>query len=168
MNILVLKKALVYFEIKKTAVILTASVILPFLVHFIPAYGGLPAGARLLPIFYASFVAIVLFKPQVSIINALFAPLLNVLLTGMPAGKIAIVLTFELLFFTVIAWTIRLRYKKFWLNAPLSYLAAKFISAKFMFWPFLKSASVALSGLGALLLINIMLLLWEEKEDGQY
>jgi hypothetical protein len=79
---------------------LAAAFALPFLVHLLPADGGPPHGARLLPIFYAALVLVLRGAPVPALAVAALAPLLNRALTGMPAGPMLPTLTIELLLFT--------------------------------------------------------------------
>lgn len=112
-------------QIPHTLIILAATMLLPFLFHLFPAAGDVPMGARLLPIFYAPLVAILLFRPHVGLIAALLAPMLNYLLTGRPEFGLVTLLSVELMTFTllcVLALRIRL---SIWLMLPLALVAAK-------------------------------------------
>jgi hypothetical protein len=81
---------------------LTAALALPFLIHLLPADGGPPQGARLLPIFYAALVLVLRGAPLPALAVATLAPLLNRALTGMPAGPMLPTLTIELGLFTLL------------------------------------------------------------------
>jgi hypothetical protein len=80
---------------------LAAAFALPYLVHLLPAEGGPPPGARLLPIFFASLVLVLRGAPVPALAVAVLAPLLNRTLTGMPAGPVLPTLMIELLLFTL-------------------------------------------------------------------
>ncbi len=115
-------------SVRATVVVLLATLLLPVLVHQLPLAGNVPAGARLLPMFYAPFVAAVFFRPRVGIIAGLLAPVINHLFTGFPAWPIVGLLSTELVCFALFA-AILLRLPVVqWLAASLSYLAAKVVS----------------------------------------
>jgi hypothetical protein len=81
---------------------LVAALALPYLVHLLPADGGTPAGARLLPIFYAGLVLALRGAAVPAMAVAVLAPLLNRALTGMPSGPMLPTLMTELVVFTVV------------------------------------------------------------------
>lgn len=160
MKAIALKKTLVKLQVKETVLILAASVTLPFLVHLVPPIRGIPLGARLLPIFYAPFIAVILFKPHVAIIAGLFSPILNSLFTGYPLPEIIAVLTIELVVFSVISYLIQRRWRDFRGTAPLAYLAA-LLSVSCLLRSmefFISTAFNALPGIAVLALMNIFLL----------
>ena len=64
-------------QIPHTLIILAATMLLPVLFHLIPPVRDVPMGARLLPLFYAPLVAVLLFRPHVGLIAAALAPMLN-------------------------------------------------------------------------------------------
>ena len=74
------------------------------------------------------FVAAVLFHPVVSIIASLVTPFLNHLLTGMPPQSVALILSFELTIFSVVAILLSRRWPRFWGSAPAAYILAKIAS----------------------------------------
>lgn len=104
------------------------SVLLPFLVHLLPA-AGVPLGARLLPIFFAPLLAIFFAHPVVAIVVALFAPLANYALIGMPAQQMVVLLTIELVVFVLIAYGLHQRFPKLFVLGPVAYIGAKAIAA---------------------------------------
>ncbi len=113
------------------AAILTVVVMvgLPALVHLLPPVDEISWGLRLLPLFYAPFLAALLFHPAVSLIAALVTPLLNWGLTGSPPYEIAVVLSFELVVFSAIVLIVERRRPKFVLLAPMALILTKAISA---------------------------------------
>jgi hypothetical protein len=120
-------------QIPAAAVTVALTMLLPFIVH---SFGGPPAGARWLPLFYAMFIAAVLFHPLVSLIAGLITPFLNHLLTGSPALPVAILLSFELAVFSVAAYQFSRRRPAFWGAASLAYLLAKVASLVLLaVWP---------------------------------
>ena len=82
-------------QIKESVAVLAFSILIPFLIHFIPVSGN-PVGAVLLPIFIAPFIAVVFFRFNVGIIAALLSPVLNYLLTGNPVYGLLGIITLEL------------------------------------------------------------------------
>lgn len=112
-----------------TALGLTAALALPFLVHLIPAEGGPPYGARLLPIFYAGLVLSLRGAAVPALAVGLVAPLLNRALTGQPAGSMLPTLLVELAVFTlllVVAVRLVPRLARF--LGPAAYLTAAVVT----------------------------------------
>lgn len=110
-----------------TGGVLAASVALPFLVHLLPPMGGVPAGARLLPIFLAPLIAILYRQPLAALTAALLAPYVNHLLTGMPASADVIVITVQLLVFGGVV-TLLSRRPYLTLLAPAVYVGAYYLA----------------------------------------
>jgi len=157
-------------QIRATLVMLGIAMVLPFLTHLLPAFNGTPAGAILLPMFYAPFIAVALFRVHVGLIAAIAAPLLNYAITGNPASGVLMVLSIELVLFTLIAWQLlKLNNVIAWIAAPISYLLAKGLSGTFLAFvpelvPNVDAASFvinsiqhALPGLAVLLAINVII-----------
>ena len=169
MNAIAFKKTLANLQAKETLIILAVSIIIPFIVHLFPSFKGVPLGARVLAMFYAPFIAIMLYRTHVAVITALFSPFLNSLLTSHPTKEMAIILTIELLIFTIISSLIKRRKSSFWLNAPLAFIGSVVIvSFLLTIIPgfleaggvtfFLKAVGNAPLGLLILTFINIFLL----------
>lgn len=106
-------------------VMIAVSVALSLLVHLIPPTGGVPAGARLLPMFIVPVLALVLATPQAALLSALAIPAVNNLLTGMPATPLVPLLTVEVVVFTVVLWALMRRWPGLWFNPVLAFGAAK-------------------------------------------
>lgn len=142
--------------------------LLPFLVHLLPLSGPVPAGARLLPIFYAPLLAAWLFHPVVALFSSLFMPFLNHALTGMPTLNMAAMLSVELSVFSLVLVLLRRRFPRQPLLAPLAVVAGKVTSAALLFlfplmplspWAYLTSSLFnALPGLLILLALNLALI----------
>jgi hypothetical protein len=114
--------------IRGTVVLMVTAFLVPFVVHLLPWSGDLPLGAHLLPMFWATFVAVYLYGAGIGLLIGLVAPLANLALTGLPAWRFLSVLSFELAIFALAtAWAVR-RAPRFWLLAPLGYLVAKLAS----------------------------------------
>jgi hypothetical protein len=161
---------------KETAVLLALAWFIPFAIHLAPWAGERPLGAYLIPMFWAAFVAVYLYGVTVGIVVGLFAPVLNLLVTGLPAWKFLSVLSFELVAFVLItAWAVR-RAWIFILVAPLGYVLAKVAStglqaatsafgdigqpAQF----FMRSVSGSAAGLVVLTAINAALVWFYPKD----
>ncbi|MDB6126595.1 MAG: hypothetical protein JWM35_491 [Verrucomicrobia bacterium] len=109
----------------ETVALLAIAWLIPFMVHVAPWSGPRPLGAYLLPMFWATFVAVYFFGIGPALLTALFAPAINLVVTGLPAWKFLSVVSFELVIFAcVLTWAVR-RAPRFWLLAPLGYLVAK-------------------------------------------
>jgi len=114
--------------LKETAVLLALAWFIPFAVHLLPWSGDRPLGAHLLPMFWAAFGAVYLYGARVGLLVGLFAPLLNLAITGLPAWQFMGVLSFELVVFVLVAaWAIP-HASRLVVLAPLAYLAAKLAS----------------------------------------
>ena len=151
---------------RETAVLLAVAWLIPFAVHLAPWPGERPLGAYLLPMFWATFVAAYFYGVRTAVIVGLFAPVINLLVTGLPAWKFLSVLSVELVVFALVAtWAVR-RWPRVFLIAPLGYVVAKMasmavqaltgifgdIGAPLAF--FTRSIGGALAGLAVLAAIN--------------
>lgn len=114
--------------VKETTVLLFLAWLVPFLVHLLPWQGSVPLGAHLLPMFWTAFVAVYLFGLGTGLLVALFAPVLNLVLTGLPQLGWLSVLAFELVVFSVFAWWTVRRTPRLWLIAPMGYVVARVLS----------------------------------------
>ena len=111
--------------VKETTVLLALAWLIPFAIHLAPWSGVRPLGAYLLPMFWATFVAAYFYGAGLGVVVGLFAPAINLLVTGLPAWKFMSVLSFELTVFALVtAWAVR-RAPRFVLAAPLGYVGAK-------------------------------------------
>ena len=110
--------------IKETVALVGIAAAVPFLIHLIPS-AGVPWGARLLPMFYAPLLGVMLYRFHVGLIPALLAPALNVLLTGSPALSLVTILTVELVLFTAVVFLMLKSWPRLWLAGPFAYMMAK-------------------------------------------
>ncbi len=118
--------------VRATVLALVATLLIPFVVHLIPTAGPVPIGARLLPMFYAPFVAMALFRYPVGLVAGALAPVINHLLTGRPALPLMGILSVELAASVLVAaGLLRVPYLR-WVAAPLSYLGAKVVSTSLL------------------------------------
>jgi hypothetical protein len=149
-------------QIPATAVTIGLMLLFPFIVH---AIGGPAAGGRWLPLFYAPLVAALLFHPLVAVVAGLVTPFLNHALTGAPPLNTAVLLSVELVVFSLVMQGLARRWPAFWGAAPLAYLAAKVGSLLLVVllpslmpvpaWQFFSTSLInALPGMAVLLLIN--------------
>jgi membrane-associated HD superfamily phosphohydrolase len=119
-------------QIQAILVLLVTACILPFIIHLIPPYNGIPMGAFLLPMFYIPFIAVFFYKLHVGLIIAALAPIINFLITGNPDWQFITVLSVELVVFTLFAYVLL---KTHWSTfaAPLAYLLTKILSSLLLF-----------------------------------
>jgi len=128
---------------RETTVLLAIAWLIPFLVHLAPWPGARPLGAYLLPMFWATFVAVYFYGAGVGLLTGLFAPAVNLALTGLPAWKSFGVAGVEVVGFVLATtWAVR-RGPRVWLWAPLGYLVARIGAA------LLLSATTAFGSLDA-------------------
>lgn len=114
--------------LRGTAGLLAVAWLVPFVVHLLPWSGPRPLGAHLLPMFWTAFAAVYLHGLRVGLLVGLFAPALNLALTGLPALRWLSVLSFELVVFALFAWWAVRHRPALWFIAPAGYLAAKLAS----------------------------------------
>lgn len=86
---------------RELGILLTLSVMFPFMIHILPVPDDVRLGPRLLPIFYAPLLASLLGRAQTAVIVAIVAPWLNWLLTRHPAPAGGVVMTVQLLTFVL-------------------------------------------------------------------
>jgi len=84
-------------------ILLALSVIFPFMIHVIPVPQDAQLGSRLLPIFYAPLLAVLLGRVTSAWLVAMLAPWLNWALTSHPSPLGAIVMEVELAVFVLVA-----------------------------------------------------------------
>lgn len=142
--------------VRDTAVLLALAWAVPFLVHLVPWSGARPLGVYLLPMFWTAFVATYFYGGVMGLAVGLFAPAINLLVTGLPAGKHVAEASLELtLFAFATAWGIS-RAPRFFLIAPLGYVVARLGWAE---WQALTDASVqadSISHAGAVVLRSLV------------
>ena len=165
--------------LRATATLLVVASVLPWLVHLLPPHQGTPLGAVLLPLFLVPLVALLWYPPSVAFIVATAGPVLSFLVTGLPQGPMLVLLTAELIVFTLVASQLLRASALGWVAAPLAFLFAKTVSLIILtLLPFLSqlepltyfrtSLSVALPGILLLGLINVLGLRYRSGHpDGQ-
>lgn len=147
-----------------TVVFLIIAVALPVIVHLIPSMAqGAPNGARLLPMYIAPLLLVIWKRPAVAVVVAGLAPLVNALLTGMPASALLPSLTLELMLFTGVAVALYRWKPKVAIHALVAVVVSRAIvllltgSVAGLF----ASLTVALPGIILLTIINIALVYYE-------
>ncbi len=155
-----------YSEAGITVVTIAAMMILPYLIHLLPPVNGVQLGARLLPIFYAPFLAVVLFKLRIGVVASIIAPFLNFLLLGRPTFELSILLVVQILIFCLLADRAFRSWPRLVIIAPVAYLIALFVSSLLLIaWPLvpapwsqyaISSAISGLPGILILLALNIL------------
>jgi hypothetical protein len=110
---------------RDAALLLALAWFIPFAVHLAPWSGARPLGVYLLPMFWATFVAVYFHGAAAGLLTGLFAPAVNLAVTGLPAWKFVGPASLELVGFALATtWAVR-RTPRLWLLAPLGYLVAK-------------------------------------------
>ena len=110
---------------REAAVLLLASWLVPVLIHLLPALGHRENGVYLIPAFWAAFVAVYFYGSALGVVVALVTPLINLMLTGLPAAGWVGPMSLELVAYTLTcAWLLR-RWGTLWLIAPFAYIPAK-------------------------------------------
>jgi hypothetical protein len=104
----------------------------PYVAHLTPTWDDSPIGAHFIPAFYAPLLGVAWRRFGFAIGLALVSPWINYLLFGMPARHLALLLTFELLVYTVwLVALLRVFGRHAWLG-PAAYLLMKPLAAGFL------------------------------------
>jgi hypothetical protein len=118
--------------VRETTVLLALAWAVPFLVHLLPWSGPRPLGVYLLPMFWTTFVAVYLYGAPLGLAVGLFAPAINLVLTGLPANKYVLEAMLELTVFALATtWAVR-RWPHFLVIAPLGYVVARLAWAEWL------------------------------------
>lgn len=122
--------------LSELGIVIGLTMLLPYMVHFIPSWDDSPIGAKLLPIFYAPLVAALTRKMHVSVVASVVSPWLNHLLTGSPALPMAMMLCIQLVPFCLLAFYFGRRFPgQFWIG-PVAYLVSRpLVLALFVLFP---------------------------------
>ena len=103
------------------------SLFTPFALHHVPSAGWLPAGAHLLPMFYAPLIGVVLYGFYPAVIAGLAAPILNHYVTGSPVLPAVGMVTAEMFIFICVVYFLHGRRYTGSLSAVIGYLMAQAI-----------------------------------------
>lgn len=156
---------------RQTSVLLALAWAVPFVVHLIPWTGERPLGAHLLPAFWTVFAAAYLFGPRIAAVTALVLPVVNLVLTGLPAAAQVGWFAAELVLFAVLAAAGVRRWSRLPLVAPLAYLAARLVVVEIQalvrgqanYAAIGASLAAASAGLVVLALLNLALVRFRPK-----
>lgn len=162
---------------RATAVLVVTAWLVPVLVHLLPWAGARPLGVYVLPVFWATFLAVYFHGGLLGAAVGLVTPAVNLLLTGLPGLKAAGPMSMEVGFFALGAALIVRRWPDFRFAAPLAWIAAKALTIAMAsavpalggsghpFQHLLRSASNGLAGLAVLAVINVLLVAFCPKTD---
>ncbi len=114
---------------RELGILLTLSIMFPFLIHILPVPEDSGLGPRLLPMFYAPLLAALLGRTQSALIVALVAPWLNWALTMHPTPRGAVVATIQLLGFVVTLRALLPRIYQRWLLAVPAFFCGMMAAA---------------------------------------
>ena len=155
---------------RELGILLCLSVMFPFMIHLIPVPGNAQLGPRLLPMFYAPLLAVLLGRTRSAVTLALLAPWLNWALTMHPSPAGAVVMVVELLGFVFVMRLLLAGVEIRWFLAAPAYFAgmaaAWVVTAVFpaliggqaaLPWA-AQSVVIGLPGLAILVLINWLVL----------
>ena len=149
-------------------ILLSLTLLFPFMIHLLPVPEDARLGPRLLPMFYAPLLGALWGRTQSALIVAVLAPWLNWALTGHPSPPSAIVMMVQLLVFVLVlrVLLVRVGAGARWLLAALAFLAcmavAALVTAMFpnliggrpaLAWA-TQSVTMGLPGIAILVLIN--------------
>lgn len=109
---------------RELGILLSLTLMFPFMIHILPVPEDARLGPRLLPMFYAPLLAALIGRTQSALLVALAAPWLNWALTGHPGPRDAIVMTLQLVVFVVALRALQPRVNLRWLHAAPAYFAA--------------------------------------------
>ncbi len=160
--------------LKATAIFLAIASVLPWLIHLVPPHQGTPMGAILVPLFVVPLIALLWYPSAVALIVAAAGPALSFLVTGLPQGPMLVLLTVELIVFTLVASQLLRASTLGWVAAPLAFVFAKTVSLIVLtLFPFLSqlepltyfrtSLSVTLPGVLLLGAINVIGLRYRQR-----
>ena len=151
---------------RELGILLSLSVMFPFMIHLIPVPGNAQLGPRLLPMFYAPLLAALWGRIRSGVIVALLAPWLNWVLTSHPTPLSAIVMMVQLLVFMLTLRALLVRLGTHWFLAVPAFFAGLAAAAlATTFFPALiggqpplawaaRSVVIGLPGIAILILIS--------------
>jgi hypothetical protein len=141
---------------RELGILLTLSVMFPFLLHLLPVPETSRLGARLLPMFYAPLLAALWGRRQTAWLVALLAPWLNWALTRHPSPPGAIMMMIELVVFVAVVPRLLAARAIRWFIAIPSYLAGMVVAMlAAAFFPVLINGRPPVSWLGQSLVLTL-------------
>ncbi|WP_162339878.1 hypothetical protein [Cyclobacterium salsum] len=154
-------------------VTLLAAVLFPIVVHLGPPVQGIPLGAILLPMFYVPLLAFILIDKVPALVAAALSPLLNFLISGNEQWSLVILLSLELMVFTLVISYLFSKKVPFWAVVPgilLAKVAGAGLILGFGLLPlppvsyFIQSLYNGLPGILILLLLSYLFMEKAKKE----
>jgi len=110
--------------VKEGTLVLSLTMMLPFLIHLLPSWDDSPIGSHLLPIFYAPLGALLLGRFGIAVSVSFLAPWLNHFLVGQPGATMAMILCLQLVVFCLAALLLLKARFPDYLIGPAAYGAA--------------------------------------------
>lgn len=110
---------------RELGVLLALSLLFPFLIHVLPVPGDSRLGPRLLPMFYAPLLAVLVGRLPTALLVAILAPWLNWALTGHPPPLFAAAMMVELTVFAMTLRALMARFTLHWSFAVPAFVASK-------------------------------------------
>ena len=162
---------------RETTVLLAAAWLVPVLVHLVPWSGHRPLGVYVLPVFWTTFLAVYFRGVVLGLLVGLVTPVVNLVLTGLPAAPSAGGMALEATGFALAAALLLRRWPAFRLAAPLAWVAGKAVAIVVLGLipamsetenPVLhlaRSTQNGLAGLAVLAAINVLLVAFYPKGD---
>lgn len=111
------------------AIVLSLSLVIPFLIHLIPSPTTSPIGAYLIPLFFVPVIASFSFNKWMVSIASAVAPFVYSLINGLPTLEMSIILCAELFLFTHFLYMLRSISKLNFALPVISFLSSKAILA---------------------------------------
>ena len=115
--------------LREATILLALAWVLPFAIHLVPWTGDRPLGAYLLPGFWTALVAVYFYGAWMGLAVGLFAPVLNLAITGQPESVYFWKTAAELILFALVAAGAVRRLPRLAIMAPLAYIVAKTAAA---------------------------------------
>jgi len=151
---------------RELGILLSLSVMFPFLIHILPVPDDARLGPKLLPMFYAPLLAALVGRTRSALLVALAAPWLNWALTTHPAPRTGIVMMIQLVVFVFALRALLAGGHLRWLLAAPAYFACLVVGALVtgifpaliggrpaLAWA-IQGVTTALPGIAILVLIN--------------
>lgn len=114
---------------RELGILISLSVMFPFMIHLLPVPDDVRLGPKLLPMFYAPLLAALLGRTQTALIVALVAPWLNWALTSHPAPRGGVLMTIQLLVFVFSLRALLRSVGSRWFLAAPAFLASMMAAA---------------------------------------
>lgn len=155
---------------RELGVLLALSLLFPFLIHVIPVPGDSRIGPRLLPMYYAPLLAVLIGRTPTALLVAVLAPWLNWALTQHPPTTIAALMMVELTGFAIaLRWMMACHGLRWFFAVPafaagkmaallIVLIAPALIGGRPAFAWAVNSTITGLPGIGVLVLLTILVM----------